>query len=154
MGEARYLCSDSVMTSMTVTCKKQLFSELAAKGAELTGLDQRLVLKALSERERLGPTALGGGIAIPHARLSELDEIHGLFVQLDRPIEYEAMDGEPIDLVFMLLAPEQDNADHLKALAWVSRNLRDKGLCSRLRGAEGKDAILALFAAGPQRDAA
>lgn len=149
MSEARYLSGDRILPALSISCKKQLFMRLAEEGARLTGLDQASVHRALCERERLGPTGLGNGIAIPHARIDGLEGIYGLFVQLSHEIDYEAMDGEPVDLVFMLLAPDGSSAEHLKALAWVSRNLRDAGLCARLRGAESKDAILALFAHGP-----
>ena len=101
--------------------------ELAAKAAELTGQNERAILEVLMQREKLGSTAVGNGIAIPHGKLPKLDKLFGLFARLGRPIDFEALDGQPVDLIFLLLAPEGAGADHLKALARVARLLRDAG---------------------------
>jgi PTS system nitrogen regulatory IIA component len=97
------------------------------------------------ERERLGTTGVGNGIAIPHGKLSTLDRLHGLFARLDHPIDFDAIDERPVDLIFLLLAPESAGADHLKALARVSRLLRDKTACEKLRGTEDQEALYALL---------
>jgi PTS system nitrogen regulatory IIA component len=134
-----------VVANLKVTTKKQLLQELAARAATLTGLHERVIFDVLLERERLGTTGVGQGIAIPHGKLADLDRLHGLFARLDQPIDFEAIDDQPVDLVFLLLAPEQAGADHLKALAKVSRLLRDKEMCEKLRGSEGAEALYALI---------
>ena len=97
------------------------------------------------ERERLGSTGVGHGVAIPHGRFSELDQICGIFVKLDKPVNYDSIDDQPVDLIFLLLVPEEAGADHLKALAKVSRIFRDQGTCDKLRGADNSDAIFAIL---------
>jgi PTS system nitrogen regulatory IIA component len=134
-----------VVANLKATTKKQLLQELAARAAALTGLHERTIFDVLLERERLGTTGVGQGIAIPHGKLADLDRLHGLFARLDQPIDFEAIDDQPVDLVFLLLAPEQAGADHLKALAKVSRLLRDKDMCEKLRGSEGAEALYALI---------
>jgi PTS system nitrogen regulatory IIA component len=119
--------------------------ELAARTHSLKGLPERRVFETLVERERLGTTGVGSGIAIPHGRMAEVKTITGLFVRLDVPIDYEAVDSQPVDLVFMLLAPENAGADHLKALARVSRLLRDKQICEKLRAAATPEALYAIL---------
>ena len=134
-----------IVARMKVATKKQLLQELSARAAALTGLHERTIFDVLLERERLGTTGVGQGIAIPHGKLGELDRLHGLFALLDQPIDFEAIDDQPVDLVFLLLAPEQAGADHLKALAKVSRLLRDREMCEKLRGSEGPEALYALL---------
>ena len=134
-----------IVARMKVATKKQLLQELSARAAVLTGLHERTIFDVLLERERLGTTGVGQGIAIPHGKLGELDRLHGLFALLDQPIDFEAIDDQPVDLVFLLLAPEQAGADHLKALAKVSRLLRDREMCEKLRGSEGPEALYALL---------
>src|SRR5262249_54835562 len=116
----------AVLLALKVGGKKQLMQELAARAATLTGLGERAIFDCLMQRERLGSTAVGNGIAIPHCKLGKLEKIFGLFARLDRPIDFEALDGRPVDLVFLLLAPESAGADHLKVLARVARLLRDE----------------------------
>ncbi|MFD1626533.1 PTS IIA-like nitrogen regulatory protein PtsN [Azospirillum griseum] len=125
--------------------KKQALQELARKASELTGQPERTIFDVLLDRERLGTTGVGHGIAIPHGKLSSLDRVHGVFARLERPIDFDAIDEQPVDLVFLLLAPDQSGADHLKALARVSRLLRDQSMCEKLRGAQSGDAIFALL---------
>ncbi len=125
--------------------KKQALQELARKASELTGQPERLIFDVLLDRERLGTTGVGHGIAIPHGKLSSLDRVHGVFARLERPIDFDAIDEQPVDLIFLLLAPDQSGADHLKALARVSRLLRDQAVCEKLRGAQSGDAIFALL---------
>jgi len=139
------LNSGSVFTALRVTSKKHALEELARRAAELTGQPERGIFDVLLERERLGTTGVGMGIAIPHAKLHELDRLYGLFARLAQPIDFDAIDDAPVDLLFLLLAPESAGADHLKALARVSRLLRDKTMCAKLRGADNPDALFALL---------
>ena len=111
----------------------------------MTGLEAREIFDVLLERERLGTTGVGHGIAIPHGKLAKLNRLYGVFARIDQPIDFESIDDEPVDLLFLLLAPESAGADHLKALARVSRLLRDRTICNKLRGCESRDAIYALF---------
>jgi PTS system nitrogen regulatory IIA component len=128
-----------------VANKKQVLQELARRAATMTGVGDRRIYEALAERERLGTTGIGGGVAIPHSRLPQLTRLHGLFARLERPVAFEAIDDQPVDLVFLLLAPLDAGADHLKALARVSRLLRDRAMCEKLRGANSGDALYALL---------
>ena len=136
---------DCVFSKLKAGSKKQALQELADKAAQSTGLDARLIFDKLLERERLGTTGVGQGIAIPHGKFEELDRIHGFFARLEAPVDFESMDDQPVDLIFVLLAPEPSGADHLKALARVSRLLRNQAMCEKLRGATGEDAIYALL---------
>src|SRR5215813_11608577 len=124
---------NAVIAALKVNGKKQALQELAAKAAQLTGQNERAVFEVLMQREKLGSTGVGNGIAIPHGKLPKLEKLFGLFARLDRPIDFEALDGQPVDLVFLLLAPETAGADHLKALARVARLLRDQDVAKKLR---------------------
>jgi len=135
----------SVIAHLRVTSKKQSLQELARKAAEVTGASERAIFDVLLERERLGTTGVGNGIAIPHGKLPGLTRLYGLFARLDKPIDFEAIDGQPVDLIFLLLAPDGAGADHLKALARVSRLLRDRKVCEKLRGSDKPEAIYALL---------
>ena len=115
------------------TSKKRLFQELAEIAAQAHGLSGATVLDGLQERETLGPTGVGHGIALPHARLEDLDRIIALFIRLEKPLDYDSVDRQPVDLVFCLLAPKDSGVDHLKALALVSRTMRDAGVVAKLR---------------------
>lgn len=139
------LSPDGVIASLKATSKKQALQELAARAARLTGVHERTILDTLLERERLGTTGVGHGIAIPHGKLAGLPRLYGLFARLDHPIDFDAIDDVPVDLIFLLLAPEAAGADHLKALARVSRLLRDKAICEKLRGTDNPDALYALL---------
>lgn len=130
-----------------VTSKKRLFQELAELAQSEYGLNAPEVLDALQERESLGPTGVGHGVALPHARLHGLDKVAGLFIRLEKPLDFDAVDRQPVDLVFGLLAPETGGVDHLKALALVSRTLRDADLRSKLRANEDPTALHAVLAA-------
>lgn len=134
--------------------KRQVLKELAEHAAGLIDIDAQQLLEALMERERLGTTGVGHGIAIPHARLDQLDKVVGLFARLDEPIDFEALDDQPSDLIFMLLAPNSADADSLKALARVSRVLRDTGLQQRLRQTRDADAIYRMLTEKPESHAA
>ncbi|HSK38130.1 MAG TPA: PTS IIA-like nitrogen regulatory protein PtsN [Arenibaculum sp.] len=135
----------SIIANLRAGSKKQALQELARKAAELTGQHERAIFDVLLERERLGTTGVGHGIAIPHGKLPNLDRVHGVFARLERPVDFDAIDEQPVDLMFLLLAPESAGADHLKALARVSRLLRDASMCEKLRGCDNADAIYALL---------
>ncbi len=135
----------AVVPSLKVTSKKQALQELSQVAAKVTGLAPRDIFETLLQRERLGSTGLGQGIAIPHGKLPELNTLYGIFARLDAPIEFDAMDNQPVDLIFMLLAPETAGADHLKALARVSRLLRDVDTAEKLRGSNDGAALYAIL---------
>jgi len=145
MQIADLLSPEGVFAALKVQGKKQLLQELSARAAAIVRLPERRIYETLNERERLGTTGVGQGIAIPHGRLSDVGRIAGLFAQLETPIEYEAVDNQPVDLVFMLLAPEGAGADHLKALARVSRFLRNQTACEKLRAAKSAEALYAIL---------
>jgi PTS system nitrogen regulatory IIA component len=128
-----------------VNSKKQALQELAAQAAKLTGLSERDVFDTLLQRERLGSTGIGNGIAIPHGKLARLDRLFGVFARLERPIDFEALDAQPVDLVFLLLAPEGAGADHLKALARIARLLRNTEVAQKLREARDGEALYAVL---------
>ena len=137
---------EAILPALKVNSKKQALQELAARAAVLTGQNERSIFEVLLQREKLGTTAVGYGVAIPHGKLPKLEKLSGLFARLDRPIDFEAMDGQPVDLVFLLLAPEGAGADHLKALARVARLLRDPEIARKLRASNGAEAIYAVLA--------
>ena len=144
----------SVIATLRVAGKKQALQELARRAAHLVDLPERRIYDVLTERERLGSTGLGMGIAIPHGKLPELRRLHGLFARLEKPIDFAAVDDRPVDLIFVLLAPEDAGADHLKALARVSRLLRSPAICEKLRGTDNADALYALLTDGAASAAA
>lgn len=139
------LAPDAVIAALKVQGKKQLLQELAERAGGLTRLPERRIFETLMERERLGTTGMGQGIAIPHGRLAGLNKITGLFARLVPAIAYEAIDDQPVDLVFLLLAPEGAGADHLKALARVSRLLRNQAICEKLRATTDTSVLYALL---------
>jgi PTS system nitrogen regulatory IIA component len=145
MEIAPLLSPEAVIANLKATSKKQALQELAKHAAQLTGVADRRIFDELLERERLGSTGLGQGVAIPHVRMGEVDRLFGLFARLDSPIPFDAVDDQPVDLIFLLLAPESAGADHLKALARISRLLRDKANCAKLRGADNADAMYAVL---------
>jgi PTS system nitrogen regulatory IIA component len=145
---------ESVIANFRATSKKQALQELAKKAAALTGQHERTVFDVLMERERLGTTGVGNGIAIPHGKLANLERPVGVFARLERPIDFQAVDEQPVDLIFLLLAPQSAGADHLKALARVSRLLRDKAVCEKLRGTDSADALYALLTESSEEQAA
>ncbi|MEQ8194062.1 MAG: PTS IIA-like nitrogen regulatory protein PtsN [Rhodospirillales bacterium] len=154
MDIADLLTVDCIVADLRVTSKKQALQELARRVADLAGLHERSVFDVLIERERLGTTGVGNGIAIPHGKLPNLDRLYGLFARLDKPIDFHAIDDQPVDLIFLLLAPESAGADHLKALARVSRLLRDKAVCEKLRGTDDAEALFALLTESAEHRAA
>lgn len=136
---------EAIIPNLKASNKKQVLQELAERAAKVVGIDARLIFDVLLERERLGTTGVGQGVAIPHGKLAQIDRLYGVFARLEHAIDFESIDDQPVDLFFLLLAPEGAGADHLKALAKVSRLLRNKAVCEKLRGSESADAILALL---------
>ena len=133
MDLSKLLSAAAVRVVGQMTSKKRLFQELGEIAAQVYGLNAATAIDGLQERESLGPTGVGNGIALPHARLVGLDKITGIFLRLEKPLDYESVDRQPVDLVFCLLAPKDSGVDHLKALALVSRTMRDSGICAKLR---------------------
>jgi PTS system nitrogen regulatory IIA component len=149
MPLADLVAPNAVIASLKVNSKKQALQELAAKAAELSGQNERVIFDILMQREKLGSTGVGNGIAIPHGKLPKLNKLFGLFARLERPIDFEALDGQAVDLVLLLLAPEGAGADHLKALARVARLLRDPEVARKLRQSRDAQALYAVLAMPP-----
>ncbi len=147
MNISDLLAPDAILPALKVQSKKQLLQELAVRAHQVARLPERRIFETLVERERLGTTGVGAGIAIPHGRMAEAKTITGVFARLETAIDYEAVDSQPVDLVFMLLAPEEAGADHLKALARVSRLLRNAATCDKLRAATSAEALYAILTA-------
>jgi len=145
MRVADLIAPEAVLPALRATSKKQVLQAVAYHAAGLTGVQERRVFDVLVERERLGTTGVGNGIAIPHGKLTDLDAIRGFFARLTEPVDFDAIDDQPVDLVCVLLAPEDAGADHLKALARVSRLLRDRSVCAKLRERDTADAIHAVL---------
>jgi PTS system nitrogen regulatory IIA component len=137
-----------------MTSKKRLFQELAGIAATLTGLQASDLFDSLQERESLGPTGVGNGVALPHARVPDLDKVTGVFVRLEKPLAFDAVDRQPVDLVFALFAPEEAGVDHLKALALVSRKLRNATVCTKLRANDDPATLYAVLIEGEATQAA
>lgn len=151
---AEILTPDSVVCGLDIPNKKALFREIIALAAKVTGCPVESIETPLRAREKLGSTGYGRGVAIPHAQLDCVDRVHGLFLRLAPPIDYDSVDAMPVDCVFALLSPTGTGAGHLKALARVSRSFRDDAFIARLRGARSRDALYALLAHLPAADAA
>ena len=145
---------DRVVLSLKATSKRQALEELAGHAARDTGLPSQQILDILVERERLGTTGIGGGIAIPHGKIPQLDRLFSCFARLDKPVDFDSIDGQPVDLLFLLLAPESAGADHLKAITRISRLLRDRLVCDKLRSAPTSDHVYGLLAEECQSRAA
>jgi PTS system nitrogen regulatory IIA component len=141
------LAQDGIVANLKASSKKQALQELSQQAAILTGLHVRTIFDVLLQREKLGTTGIGRGIAIPHGKIQELERLYGIFARLPKPVDFDAIDEQPVDLIFLLLAPESAGADHLKALARVSRLLRDDEICAKLRGADDPEALFALLTA-------
>lgn len=133
MNISDIMTEKNVLIGIKANSKRELLQEIAAQAAKLTGLDERTVFDTLLERENLGSTGFGGGTALPHGRFANLDKVQAVFAQLASPLDFDAVDGKPVDLVFALLSPEGSGADHLTALARLSRILKDEALCGKLR---------------------
>src|SRR5437763_15875999 len=145
MQIADLLTPRSVIAQLRVTGKKQALQEIARRAAAITGAGERAIYDVLAERERLGSTGIGRGVAVPHGKLAESSRLYGVFARLDRAITFDAIDNEPVDLIFALLAPLDARTEHLTALALVSRLMRDRTICEKLRGTDNADALYALL---------
>jgi PTS system nitrogen regulatory IIA component len=146
MATTDLVAPNAIIPARKVNGKKQALQEIAAKAASLTGQNEKAILEILLQREKLGSTGVGNGVAIPHGKLPKLGNVFGLFARLERAVDFEALDGQPVDLIFLLLAPEGAGADHLKALARVARLLRDPETARKLRASNGAEAIYAVLA--------
>jgi nitrogen PTS system EIIA component len=149
-----FLDFDAIKTGMPGGNKRSLLQQLASAAAQRLGRDQAEILTSIVERERLGSTGFGNGVAIPHGKIDGLTNVYGLFARLSEPVDYKAIDGAPVDLVFLLLSPPDAGADHLKALASVSRVMRHAATLQKMRGARSRDALAAVLLGADERDAA
>ena len=145
MPLSEILAPEAVIGSLRVNSKKQALQELSERAAKVSGLSAREIFDALLQRERLGSTGVGDGIAIPHGKMTKCGRIFGIFARLERPIDFEALDGMPVDLLFLLIAPENAGADHLKALALIARALRDPARAAKLRKTRDPAALFSLL---------
>ncbi len=145
MGLSDLVDVSAVLPSLKANSKKQLLQLLAEKAAAATGLPERVIFDTILQRERLGSTGVGNGIAIQHGKLAGVDKIFGVFARLEQPVDFEALDDRPVDLVFLLLAPEGAGADHLKALSRIARVLRDNDTVQKIRNTKDAAAIFALL---------
>ena len=141
MDIAKILKPEAVRVLAGMTSKKRLFQDLGDMAASVYGLSPAVAVDGLLERESLGPTGVGHGIALPHARLEGLEQIVGVFVRLEKPMDFDSVDRQPVDLIFTLFAPKDSGVEHLKALALISRTMRDPGVCAKLR-ANGQSSTL------------
>lgn len=135
----------NVVLGVKALSKRQLLQDLAQKASEITGINERTLFDIVLERENLGSTGFGSGTALPHGRIPDLDKVYGFFAKLSAPLDFEAIDSKPVDLVFLLLSPEGSGADHLTALAQVSRILKDEATCEKLRQADSAEKIYSLL---------
>lgn len=145
MNLSGLITPEAIIPVLKANSKKQVLKILAEKAADLTGLDERVVFDIILQREKLGSTGVGSGIAIPHGKLPGIDQIVGIFARLERPVDFETLDDEPIDLVFLFLAPENAGADHLKALSQIARVLRCPDVVQKLRNTRDVNALYALL---------
>lgn len=144
----------AILPALKANSKKQLLQLLAEKAESIAGVPEREIFDALMQRERLGSTGVGNGIAIPHGKLAKVRQLVGVFARLETPVAFDALDDQPVDLVFLLLAPESAGADHLKALSRIARALRDSSTVDKIRATGDSAAIHALLAQGPASHAA
>ncbi len=149
-----FLSPEAIAPALRASSKKQALHDIAAQASRLVGRDEREIFDTLLQRERLGSTGIGEGMAIPHGKLPKLERLFGLFARLERPIDFEAIDGEPVDMLFLLLAPEGAGADHLKALARIARMMREPGMHERIRTARDAGALYAVLTQEPVTRAA
>lgn len=154
MALADLLALNAIIPALKANSKKQVLQEMSIKAAKLTGLPERDIFDVILQRERLGSTGVGHGIAIPHGKLTTIDQIVGIFARLETPVDFEALDDQPVDIIFMLLAPEGAGADHLKALSRIARVLRDQDLVAKLRATDSASAIYAFINHDQQSTAA
>ena len=144
----------AVKVVAAASSKKRLMHDIADLAESAYALSAPSVVEALMERESLGPTGVGHGVALPHARLEGVERVRGLFIRLEKPLDFDAVDRQPVDLVFCLLAPGGSGVEHLKALALVSRTLRDAATCQKLRANAEIGTLHAILTEGPATQAA
>jgi PTS system nitrogen regulatory IIA component len=154
MSFSQLIQPDGVLPALRVNGKKQALQEISDRAALVSSLPPREIFDSLLQRERLGSTGVGDGVAIPHGKLAKCEQIFGVFARLDRPIDFEAPDGLPVDLIFTLIAPESAGADHLRALAMAARLLRNGAVAAQLRATRDPTALYALLTMGPTSNAA
>ncbi|WP_102110288.1 PTS sugar transporter subunit IIA [Oceaniglobus roseus] len=154
MQLSKILSPDAIRVVGAMSSKKRLFHELGELAHTVHGLPAERTIEALMERETLGPTGVGHGIALPHARLDEAEAVRGLFMRIEKPMEFGSADRQPVDLVFALFAPASAGVDHLKALALVSRTMRDQSLCAKLRANDDPAVLHTLLTEAPASAAA
>lgn len=154
MELASLLTPGSIRVFSVAKSKKRLFQDLAEIAAAAHGIEEPVAVDALQERESLGPTGVGHGVALPHARIDGIERVRGVFIRLERPLDYGSVDRAPVDLVFALFAPREAGVEHLKALALVSRTLRDPAVCAKLRANEDPDKLYAILTEHPDSKAA
>lgn len=145
MNIADIISKNAVLDNVQVASKRELVQYLSERIASLSEIDERVIFDAVWERENLGSTGYGEGVAFPHARIEGLNKVCGMFARLDEPVDFDALDGKPVDLVFMLVSPENSGADHLTALAALSRILKTEGSCEKLRKARSVDEIYSIL---------
>ncbi len=151
---ADFLDFDAIRTGLPGGNKRNLLQQLANLAGQRLNIAPAIVLASLTEREQLGSTGFGQGVAIPHGKIEGIERIYGLFARVGEPVDYKAIDGRPVDLVFLLLSPPQAGADHLKALAVISRITRHAATLERMRGSRSRDALTAVLMGADERDAA
>ena len=154
MDLSELLNENAILPTLKVSSKKQAIQCISEKAAEVTGLNEREIFETLLQRERLGSTGVGSGIAIPHGKLPSLDKIYGVMARLERQISFDAMDDQPVDIIFLLLAPEGAGADHLKALAKIARVLRDGDMVNKIRATSDAEALYSVLLTPPNQEAA
>lgn len=148
------LLPEAILANAKAGSKKRMLLDASRLAHEVYGLPEAEILTALQDRENLGPTAMGNGVAIPHARLPQIEHVYGVFLHLEKPIDFDAVDRQPVDLVFVLFAPDNAVTDHLKALARVSRILRDDAICAKLRSTDDMSAVYSILTEGERSKAA
>ena len=154
MQLSEFIDFEAIRTALSAGNKRVLLQQVVHLAGQRLGLDPAPILASVIERERLGSTGFGQGVAIPHGKVDGLTRIYGLFVRLAEPIDYKAVDGDKVDLVFLLLSPPEAGAEHLKALAAISRVMRHAPTLEKMRGARSGDALVAVLLGADERDAA
>ena len=154
MQLADFIDFDAIKTALPGGSKRALLQQLANLAAQRCGAEPAAIVATLNEREKLGSTGLGQGVAIPHGKIEGLERIYGLFARISEPVDYKAIDGRKVDLVFLLLSPPDSGAEHLRALAAISRVVREGSTLEKMRGARSRDALAAVLLGADERDAA
>lgn len=154
MQLADFIDFEAIKTALPGGSKRALLQQLANLAGQRCGTEPTAILATLNEREKLGSTGLGQGVAIPHGKIEGLERIYGLFARIAEPVDYKAIDGRKVDLVFLLLSPPDSGAEHLRALAAISRVIREGSTLEKMRGARSRDALAAVLMGADERDAA